>query len=413
MSGISSIFSCSISSKSDIWILDSGANEHITSSAHWFTSYHKINLKPVNLPNGTSVLVQYAGTIHFSPHFHLENVLYSPLFTMNLISISKLCESLNCHAIFHNKKCLLQDLHSQKMIGLGEQIEGLYRLVLDSFNKPLCNSLSVNNISTDPNLTIPSSPLWHFRLGHASHKRLTHMSQLYPSLTFDHNATCDICHFAKQKKFPFTSTLFVASSKFELLHFDIWGPLSATSVHNHRYFLTILDDYTRFVWIVLLKSKSEVSQHVKNFISLIENRFHITPKTIRSDNGPEFLLHSFYDSTGILHHRSCVETPQQNGRVERKHQHILNVGRALLYQSKFPASYWSYALLHATFIINRVTSTILHNKSPYQLLHNKVPDIESFKVFGYLCYPSTLQAQRSKLSPRAIKFVFFGLLHWL
>jgi hypothetical protein len=148
LSGISSIFSCSISAKSDIWILDSGANEHITSSAHWFTSYHKIDPKPVNLPNGTSVLVQYAGTIHFSPQFYLENVLYSSSFTMNLIYISKICESLNCYANFHDKKCLLQDLHSQKMIGLGEQIEGLYKLDLDSFNKPLCNSVSVNHIST-------------------------------------------------------------------------------------------------------------------------------------------------------------------------------------------------------------------------------------------------------------------------
>jgi hypothetical protein len=147
--------------------------------------------------------------------------------------------------------------------------------------------------------------------------------------------------------------LSIASSKFELLHFDIWGPLSIPSVHNHRYFLIILDDYSRFVWIVLLKSKAEVSQHVKNFITLIENQYHITTRTIRSDNGPEFLLNSFYASKGIFHHKSCVETPQQNGRVERKHQHILNVGRALLYQSKLPASCWSYALLHATFIINR------------------------------------------------------------
>jgi len=120
------------------------------------------------------------------------------------------------------------------------------------------------------------------------------------------------------------------------------------------------------------------------------------------------LLHSFYASKGILHHRSCLESPQQNGRVERKHQHILNVGRALLYQSKLPASYWLYALLHATFIINRVTSPTLHDKSPYHLLHNKVPDIQSFKVFGSLCYSSTLQAQRSKLLSRARKSVFLG-----
>lgn len=103
-----------------------------------------------------------------------------------------------------------------------------------------------------------------------------------------------------------------------------------------------------------------------------------------------------------------VEAPQQNGGVERKHKRILNVGRALVYQSKLLASYWSCALSHATFIINRGTSPNLHNKSHYQLHHNKFPDIDSFKVFGSLCYSTTLQAQRSKLSTRARKSVFLG-----
>jgi hypothetical protein len=84
-SGISSIFTCSIASNNNDWFLDSGANEHIVSSIHWFTSFHKINPKPVNLPNGTSVLVEYAGTIHFTPDFFIEDVLYSPSFTLNLI----------------------------------------------------------------------------------------------------------------------------------------------------------------------------------------------------------------------------------------------------------------------------------------------------------------------------------------
>jgi len=205
------------------------------------------------------------------------------------------------------------------MIGLGEQFEGLYRLNLVFFASSLNKTLFVNTIVVNNLTTIPSSALWHFRLGHVSYKILAHMSRLYPSLSFDSNATCDICHFARQKQLPFPLRSSVASNKFELLHFDIWGPLVVPSIHNHKYFLTILDDYCRFVWIVLLKSKSEVSQHVKNFIALVENQFHITPKTIRSDNGPEFLLSSFYASKGITHHRSCVETPQQNGRVERKH----------------------------------------------------------------------------------------------
>jgi len=121
------------------------------------------------------------------------------------------------------------------MIGLGDQVEGLYRLALDFLAFPLHNTFSVNHVSTNKNLTIPSSALWHFRLGHVSQKRLSHMSTLFPSLTFDHNAICDICHFAKQKQLPFTNSFSVASSKFELLHFDIWGPMSISSVHNHNY----------------------------------------------------------------------------------------------------------------------------------------------------------------------------------
>jgi len=81
----------------------------------------------------------------------------------------------------------------------------------------------------------------------------------------------------------------------------------------------------------LIKSKAEVSLHIQQFIILIENQFHITPKILRSENGTEFDLPSFYSSKGIFHHRSCMETPQQNARAERKHQHILNVGRALLF----------------------------------------------------------------------------------
>jgi len=83
------------------------------------------------------------------------------------------------------------------MISLGDQFEGFYRLVLDFPAFPLNNTSSGNIVSTNKLITIPSSALWHFRLGHVSHKRL---SQLYPTLSFDSHATCDICHFAKQKK---------------------------------------------------------------------------------------------------------------------------------------------------------------------------------------------------------------------
>lgn len=123
---------------------------------------------------------------------------------------------------------------------------------------------------------------------------------------------------------------------------DIWGPYSVPSVHNHRYFLTVVDDFSRFTWIVMLKGKFEVQQHVQNFILLVEKNFGTIVKQVRTDNGPEFHMSAFYASKGIYNQTSCVATPQQIGRVERKHQHILNVARAILFQAKLPMKYWNY-----------------------------------------------------------------------
>jgi len=203
------------------------------------------------------------------------------------------------------------------MIGLGEPHDGLYKLKLPttfplyvSLDSPISHyNKSINKISVSSS-SIPLSALWHFKLGHLSHQRLYHMHKLYPDIIVDNKAVCDICHFAKHKKLPISNSSSHASTKFELLHLDIWGPLAIPSLHGHKYFLTIVDDFSRYVWIVLLKPKAEVSLHVQNFITLIENQHHITPKTIRTDNGPEFHLPAFYASKGILHQKSCVETPQ-------------------------------------------------------------------------------------------------------
>lgn len=92
-------------------------------------------------------------------------------------------------------------------------------------------------------------------------------------------------------------------------------------------------------------SKAETQTHLKAFVTLVERQFETKVKVIRSDNGAAFIMHQFFESTGIVHQTSRVETPQQNGIIERKHQHLLNVTRALLFQSKLPPM-----LLHTSSI---------------------------------------------------------------
>jgi len=101
-----------------------------------------------------------------------------------------------------------------------------------------------------------------------------------------------------------------------------------------------------------------------------------------------------------------VETPQQNSIVERKHQHILNVTRSLLFQSNFPVVFWSYVVTYATNLINKIPTDVLEMQTPYDLLYKEQPNLQNLMVFGYLCFASSLQRNTSKLDPRARKCIF-------
>ncbi|KAG7536884.1 Ribonuclease H-like superfamily [Arabidopsis suecica] len=111
---------------------------------------------------------------------------------------------------------------------------------------------------------------------------------------------------------------------------------------------------------------------------------------------------------GIIHETSCVGTPQQNGRVERKHRHILNVARALLFQANLPAEFWSYCALTVGYLINRTPTQILDGKTPFELNYNRPPPMNHMRVFGCLCYVHNQKHRGDKFAPRSSKSIFIG-----
>lgn len=157
-----------------------------------------------------------------------------------------------------------------------------------------------------------------------------------------------------------------------------------------------------------MKRKLETGPLIKSFVQFVETQFDAKVKCIRSDNEAEFKLDDFYPLKGILHKMSYVETPQQNCTVERKHQHIMGVARALMFQSGLLKSLWNYAVGHVLHLINRLRTRFLTDQSPYAILHSFVPNVSNLKVFGCLSFASTLQAKRKKLYTRARKCVFLG-----
>jgi len=115
----------------------------------------------------------------------------------------------------------------------------------------------------------------------------------------------------------------------------------------------------------------------------------------------------FCDS-GILQQFSCPGTPQQNGVVECKHRHLLNVARALRFQADLPLIFWGDRIPTATYLINRTPSKILVGQTPYEKMYSHPPDFTHLRTFGCLCYASTSHDHPNKFEPRARRCIFVG-----
>ncbi|KAL0449265.1 UNVERIFIED_CONTAM: Copia protein [Sesamum latifolium] len=229
--------------------------------------------------------------------------------------------------------------------------------------------------------------------------------------TFDLSLPCDVCHFAKQQRLPFSRSTYQASSIFDLVHVDIWGPYKQATPTNCTYFLTIVDHHSRSTWTYLMHSKFQAIDHLYSFIKLVQTQFQKSIKVIRSDHGSEFLSNrcqSILLEHGIIHQKSCIYTPQQNGVVEHKHKHLITLARSLLFHASLPNKFWGDCVLTATYIIKRTPSKILQWSTPYQLLHNQPPTYDHMRVFGCLCYATNTKPTKSKFDMRSSKCVFLG-----
>lgn len=159
----------------------------------------------------------------------------------------------------------------------------------------------------------------------------------------------------------------------------------------------------------MVHSKTQIPTLIKDFIAYVENQFDTSIKIIRSDNGTKIFQEacsSLFASKGIIHQRSLPGKPQQNGRVERKHKHLLETVRALKFHVALPNRFWGECLLASTYLINLMPSSVLQWLTPYECLMKKPPSYDHLKVIGCLCYASCKSSDT--FAPRAKKCVFLG-----
>lgn len=119
-------------------------------------------------------------------------------------------------------------------------------------------------------------------------------------------------------------------------------------------------------------------------------------------------LQSFLVAHGISHHKSCPYTPEQNCLAERKHKHIVETTITLLQNAHLPLKFWTFACNTAIYLINIMPSSVISNKSHFEMLYFAIPEIQHLRVFGYACYPFLKPYNNNKLQPKLAKCVFLG-----
>jgi hypothetical protein len=166
--------------------------------------------------------------VHLNPCIVLDDVLYLPEFKYNLLSIHKLVSQLSLRLIFENNSCMIQDLPSQKMIGSVSADHGLYLLKVAA---PSGSFISTVQSSVTTDFSISDPVLWHYRLGHLSLTRVHSLMKDYPFISINKNLVCDACHSSRQRRLPFSLSCSRATAPFDMIHADIWGPFSQSSIY--------------------------------------------------------------------------------------------------------------------------------------------------------------------------------------
>ncbi|CAM8956208.1 unnamed protein product [Rhodiola kirilowii] len=193
---------------------------------------------------------------------------------------------------------------------------------------------------------------------------------------------------------------------------DLCGPMRVQSRQGNRYVYVLVDDFSRYTWVIFIRSKDEVFDCFKTWVKLAERKFSLKVKSIRSDHGTEFENGQFTDfcsDQGIDHNFLAPRTPQQNGVVERKNRTLEDMTRTMLIESRLARSFWAEAMNAACYILNRCYLRPILDKTPYELLKGRKPNISHLRVFGSKCYVhNNGKNQLGKFDPRSDEGIFVG-----
>ncbi|GJT71203.1 retrovirus-related pol polyprotein from transposon TNT 1-94 [Tanacetum coccineum] len=282
---------------------------------------------------------------------------------------------------FRKHTCFMRDLDGVNLIK-GIHGMNLYTISVEDImrSSPICllSKASKNK-----------SWLWHHHLNHLNFGTINDLARKdlvrgLPRLKFEKDHLCSACQLGKSKKATHQpKTINTIMEVLHTLHMDLCGPLRAQSINGKKYILVIVDDYSRFTWVKFLRLKDETLEFI---IKLL--------KQLQID------LTAYHESLDITYEKTVPRNPQQNGIVERRNHSLVESARTMLIFFKALMFLWAEAVATACYTQNRSLIHTLHNKTSYELVHDKKPDLSFLRVFGALYYPTNDSEDLGKLKAK-------------
>nr|GEZ48000.1 putative ribonuclease H-like domain-containing protein [Tanacetum cinerariifolium] len=281
----------------------------------------------------------------------IKKVYYIEGLGHNISSIGQFCDK-GLEVAFRKSTCFVRNEDNVDLL-TGDRSSNLYTIAL---NEVASNSLTCLLAKASSS----QSWLWH------------------------QHHLCSTCEQRKiHRKQHKSKTDFASNKPLYLLHTDLCGPMRVQSINGKRYVLVVVDDYSRYTWVFFLHSKDEASEVIISFIKKTQVNLQLQVQRVRTDNGTKFknkTLAKFFDEVGITQQLSAARTPQQNGIVERRNRTLVEAASNMLTFANLPSFLWAEAIATACFTQNR---SIIHkrfNKTPYELINKRKPNINLFRI---------------------------------
>jgi hypothetical protein len=345
------------------WYVDSGCSKHMTGDKDKFLTLRKEKNGLVSFGNDNSSKIIGEGTIRIgNKNEKVQNVLLVEYMKHNLLRVIQMC--YQGHKLtFDSEKCEIRKEGSGKLVGTTARTSNNIYVLSEIGNAKCCIGKE------------DESWLWHRIMGYIHFDNLVKVSKReavreIPQITKPTNTLCNHCQQGKQTKTRFKSKEYSTTRPLEIVHTDLVAPTTTKVLKCEKYFMLLVDDYTRMTAVFFLKNKSEAFENFNIYKEMVVNEMDSRIKCLRYDNGGEFASEEFmdyYSNHGLKNKFSVARTPQHNGVVERKNKTVQEMALTMLMDSKLIDIFWTHVMHTIVHIQNRVMLINNTDKTPYEL----------------------------------------------